>query len=314
MQSLVPTATTVGIVGLGIMGSAYARNLLAAGFRVVGYDVADESLEALRSCGGVPLKSARELAEHSDVVITALADAKALISVSLGEHGLINATRPNAVVIETSTLPLDVKETCRVALADAGVTLLDCPVSGTGAQAAAKDLLAYASGDQGAVERCRPVFDGFTRETLYMGPFGAGMKMKFIANHLVTIHNLASAEAMLLATRAGLDPELTYQAIIRGAGTSRIFEVRGPMMVAERYEPPTMKFDVYMKDVMLILDFARQVSTPTPLFAASLPFYMAALAQGRAKQDTAGLFAVLKELAGQSERRSVKEESAEAEL
>jgi 3-hydroxyisobutyrate dehydrogenase-like beta-hydroxyacid dehydrogenase len=292
------------------MGGAYARNLLAAGFRVVGYDVANEPLEALRSSGGVPLQSARELAEHSDVVITALADPKALLSVCLGEHGLIHATRPGGVVIETSTLPLDVKETCRAALADAGGTLLDCPVSGTGAQAAAKDLLVHASGDQGAIERCRPVFDGFARQTLYVGPFGAGMKMKFIANHLVTIHNLASAEAMLLATRAGLDPELTYQAIIHGAGTSRIFEVRGPMMVSERYEPPTMKFDIYMKDVMLILDFARQVSSPTPLFAACIPFYMAALAQGRAKQDTAGLFAVLKELTGQGERRSLAEQTA----
>jgi L-threonate 2-dehydrogenase len=304
MPSQAAAGTTVGIVGLGIMGGAYARNLLAAGFRVIGYDVANETLEALGSSGGVPLKSARELAKHSDVVITALADPAALMSVCLGEHGLIHATRPEAVVIETSTLPLDVKETCRAALADAGATLLDCPVSGTGAQAAAKDLLAYASGDQGAIERCRPVFDGFTRQTLYVGPFGAGTKVKYIANHLVTIHNLASAEAMLLATRAGLDPELTYQAIIRGAGTSRIFEVRGPMMVAERYEPATMKFDVYMKDVMLILDFARQASTPTPLFAASVPFYMAALAQGRAKQDTAGLFAVLKELTGQGERRT----------
>jgi putative dehydrogenase len=306
--------TTVGIAGLGIVGGAYARNLLAAGFRVVGYDVVNKSLEALRSSGGVPLKSARELAEHSDVVITALADPTALVSVCLDEYGLKHATRPDAVVIETSTLPLDVKETCRAALADVGATLLDCPVSGTGQQAAAKDLVVYASGDQGAIERCRPVFDGFARQTLYVGPFGAGTKMKYIANHLVTIHNLASAEAILLASRAGLDPELTYQAIIRGAGTSRIFEVRGPMMVAERYEPPTMKFDVYMKDVMLILDFARQVSTPTPLFAASIPFYMAALAQGRAKQDTAGLFAVLKELTGQGERRSIEEQSAELEL
>ena len=314
MQSQVPAAITVGIVGLGIMGGAYARNLLAAGFRVVGYDVANEPLEALRSCGGLPLKSARELAEHCDVVITALADSKALVSVCLGEHGLIHATRPGAVVIETSTLPLDVKETCRAGLADAGATLLDCPMSGTGAQAAAKDLLVYASGDQRAIEKCRPVFDGFTRETFYVGPFGAGMKMKYVANHLVTIHNLASAEAMLLATRAGLDPELTYQAIIRGAGTSRIFEMRGPMIVAERYEPPTMKFDVYMKDVMLILDFARQVSAPTPLFAATVPFYIAALAQGRAKQDTAGLFAVLKELTGQRARRSAKEQTSEAEL
>ena len=314
MQSEVPAAATVGIAGLGIMGGAYARSLLAAGFRVIGYDIANEPLEALRSSGGVPLKSARELAEHSHVVITALADPKALASVCLGENGLVHAARPSAVVIETSTLSLDVKETCRAALADAGTTLLDCPVSGTGAQAAAKDLLVYASGDQGAIERCRPVFDGFSRETLYVGPFGAGTKTKYIANHLVAIHNLASAEAMLLATRAGLDPELTYQAIIRGAGTSRIFEVRGPMMVAERYEPPTMKFDVYMKDIMLILDFARQLSTPTPLFAASVPFYMAALAQGRAKQDTAGLFAVLKELAGQGERRSVNKQTAETKL
>lgn len=288
----------VGIVGLGIMGGAYARNLMAAGFDVVGYDVAEGARAALRDAGGTAAGTLSELAEQASVVITSLADPRALTAVCLDEGGLDGALRAGSVVIETSTLPIDLKEICRAGLAERDVTLLDCPVSGTGAQAAAKDLLIYASGEPGALAACERVFDGFARETLQVGPFGAGMKLKYVANHLVTIHNLASAEAMLLASKAGLDLETTYRAITGGAGNSRIFELRAPMMVRETYEPATMKFDVFMKDLALITDFARGLSSPAPLFAACLPYYSAALAQGREKQDTAGLFGVLKQLAG----------------
>ncbi len=286
----------VGIIGLGIMGMSYARNLRESGFEVVGYDVASASMEALKAVGGVAAASPAELGSKADVVLIALASIKALETVCVGDSGLVHTLRAGTVVAEMGTLPLSAKEQCKTWLAPRGVQVLDCPVSGTGAQAAVRDLVIYASGDEDAVETITPVFAGFARNTRFVGPFGAGTKLKFIANLLVTIHNLAAAEALVLADHSGLDLNMVFDAIRDGAGNSRMFEVRGPLMIEERYQPATMKMDVYMKDLMLITDFAREMKAPTPLMAASVPYYVAALAQGRDADDTAALFSVLKDM------------------
>lgn len=295
---------SVGIVGLGIMGQAYAANLLKAGHPVLGFDVAPSAIEAFEALGGEMCGSPAALARRCDVVLVALASVPALEAALFGEDGLREGLRAGAVVCEMGTLPLSAKEKVRAALEERGATVLDCPVSGTGAQAATGDLVIYASGDEAAVERVRPVFDAFSRQTRYVGPFGSGIKLKYVANLLVTIHNLAAAEALLMAERSGLDLSMVFEAIASGAGTSRMFEVRGPLMIEGRYEPATMKMDVYMKDLTLILDHARDIRCPTPLMAASLPYYTAALADGRDKEDTAALFAVLRQLASGAENRT----------
>lgn len=287
---------TVGVVGLGIMGLSYARNLRAAGFSVIGYDVAEAPLKALAEVGGEVAATPKAVAETADVILIALASVDALKATCGGENGMIHSIRPGTVVCEMGTFPLYAKDYVRTLFEPKGVAVLDCPVSGTGAQAALRDLVVYASGDADAVERIRPVFDGFARNTRYVGPFGAGIKLKFVANLLVTIHNVAAAEALVLADQAGLDLDMVYDAISDGAGTSRMFEVRGPMMVKETYLPATMKMDVYMKDISLITEFARDVRAPTPLMAATVPYYTAALAAGRGADDTAAVYAVLKEM------------------
>jgi putative dehydrogenase len=292
------TKPAIGVIGLGIMGTSYARNLLRAGYPVVGFDVAASALATLVEEGGEASSSPGEVATRCEVVVLALARPEILLHVCLGSNGIAASGHTGNVVIEMSTLPIAEKERCRDGLAAAGITMLDCPVSGTGAQAARAELDVYASGDADAIERVRPVLAGFTRQVYAAGPFGAGMKLKYVANLLVTIHNLATAEALLLAQRSGLDLGMVLAAIRTGAGNSRIFELRGPMMAENRYEPATAKFDVHMKDIMLILEFALEMRSPTPLLAASMPHYVAALAEGRDKQDTAGLFAVLNGLRG----------------
>lgn len=283
----------VGVVGLGIMGLAYAGNLRDSGFDVIGFDVSKERLDALDKMGGDLAKSPAEVAEKADKILLALPSADALIETCLGENGIITTAAKGTIVAEMSTLPLSVKEQVRDALTAKSVTVLDCPVSGTGAQAAVRDLVVFISGDETAGEKMRPVFEGLARDVRYVGKFGDGMKLKYIANHLVTIHNLATAEALMLGRKAGLDLDLVFDAISSGAGTSRMFEVRGPLMIAGQYEPATMKFDVYQKDISLILDFANELDCPTPLMDASVAYYQKALDEGRDKQDTAALFAVL---------------------
>jgi putative dehydrogenase len=178
-------------------------------------------------------------------------------------------------------------------------------LSGTGAQARAKDLVVYASGDRGIYRRVIPILDAFARAHYYVGGFGAGSKMKFVANLLVAVHNVAAAEALVLAMKSGLDPAMVVKVIGDGAGSSRMFQVRGPMMVSGDYSEAMMKLDVWQKDMMIIADFAREVGCPTPMFAASAPIYTAAAARGRGHEDTAAVCAVLEEMA-RNRRRTTR--------
>jgi len=183
-------------------------------------------------------------------------------------------------------------------LAKAGHTMLDCPVSGTGAQAAVKDIVIYASGDAKAIAKTTGMFSAISRATFNVGDFGNGSRMKYVANLLVTIHNVASAEAMVLGIKSGLDPQMVYDLIRTGAGTSRVFELRGPMMVQDRYDDASMSIKLYHKDIAVIEDHAARLGVPTPLFSASIPVYSAALSMGYGEQDTASVCGVLQTMAG----------------
>jgi putative dehydrogenase len=295
---------SVGVVGLGIMGGAFARHLRAARFNVVGYDVAVARRSALRKLGGVVAASSAEVAATTRIVITSLPSLPAFEAALFGKDGVAAGARKGTIVIEASTLPLEIKQDARKRLAKTGVIMLDCPISGTGAQAAVKDIVIYASGDRRACTRCKAVFAGFARNAYYCGEFGVGSKLKFIANLLVTIHNLSTAEAFVLAEKAGVDTELMYRVIKDGAGTSLMFEVRGPMMVKQHYLPATMKIDVYQKDIAIIKAFAAKLACPTPLFSLSKRYYDMAYASGFEKHDTGAVHAVLQKIARVKRKRS----------
>jgi putative dehydrogenase len=288
----------VGIVGIGIMGTAMMRNLLRDGFEVVGYDVADGAMARLAEAGGIAAASPRDVAEKAEILITSLPNADAFEEVTAGQGGIASSNGRGQIVIECSTLPIEVKTRGEAQLAAQGKILLDCPVSGTGAQAASRDLVVFASGDKAAFERCREVFAGISRAQKYVGAFGNGSRMKFIANHLVTIHNLAAAESLVLGELAGLDPALVFDVIADSAGASRMFQIRGPMMVAGQYDEPTATMTTHVKDLGIIGKFAADLHCPTPLFTAAAQFYHAGVAQGRGGQDTAVVCAVLEQLAG----------------
>jgi 3-hydroxyisobutyrate dehydrogenase-like beta-hydroxyacid dehydrogenase len=260
----------IGMIGVGIMGSAMSANLLEAGYTVIGYDVVQAQLDALVRKGASRADSCRDVAEQADVVITSLPSVEALQQVVNAEDGLVSAGRKELIVIETSTLPLEAKQAAHDALKNIGVEMLDCPLSGTGAQAVKKDIVVYASGNRKACEDCDSIFNGFSRANYYVGEFGMGSKMKFVANLLVTIHNVSAAEAFVLGMKAGLDPEMILQAVSDGGGTSRMFEVRGPLMAAGKFDTATMKVDMHQKDIDIISDFAKKLNCPTPLHPAAV--------------------------------------------
>jgi putative dehydrogenase len=282
---------TVGIVGLGIMGGAIARNLIARGWQVVGFDTDSAKCAELAEAGVAIVEDVAHVVRNTPIVMTSLPTPAAVESVA---QQIADSGEPPRIVAELSTLTLADKLRFEAILKKAGHIALDCPLSGTGAQAKLRDLIVYASGDSAAIAKCIPLFADFGKQSADLGVFGNGSRMKFVANHLVAIHNVATAEAMILAERAGLDPKLVVEMVGPGAGGSRMFQMRAPMMVEGKYEPATMKVSTWKKDMAIIAEFADDVGVETPMFTLTQPVYTQAMTMGLADQDTAAVFEVLK--------------------
>ena len=291
----------VGIVGLGIMGGAFAKNLVAGGWRVVGYDIDPARRRAMARAGVEITPDAKSLAAAVPTIITSLPKPSALRQTVAA---VVAARVRPRVLIEASTFKIADKAKAERALRAAGHVMLDCPVSGTGSQAKVKDLVIYASGDSKAIRKLRPLFAGFSRAVHDLGPFGNGSRMKYVANLLVAVNNVASAEAMVLGLKSGLDAKTVLEMVASGAGNSRVFELRAPMMVKDRYDHATMKVSVWQKDMAVIGEFARQLDCPTPMFDATVPVYNKAMRTGHAEHDTAAVCAVLAKMAGVRRRKA----------
>lgn len=295
----------VGIIGLGIMGGAFAENLVAAGWRVIGHDIAPARRRALARLGVEIADDAADVARKAKTIITSLPKPEALAATAAA---IAKAGLARRVVVEASTFAIEDKVKAEAVLRKAGHVLLDCPVSGTGAQAKTKDLVVYASGGAAEIKKLRPMFAAFTRAVYDVGAFGNGSRMKYVANHLVAIHNVASAEAMVLGMKAGLPPQLIFDLIRTGAGNSRIFELRAPMMVKNDYGNVTMKISVWQKDMDVIGRYAKKIKVPTPMFDASSRIYEKALKGGHGAEDTAAVCAVLEKMARVRRKRAQTKE------
>lgn len=282
----------VGMIGLGIMGSAIATNLHQAGFHVIGFDPSPKQQKIMKKVGIDIAAHVAELAQKSNYILMSLPSVYALQAVV---DEICLTAKKGLIVAELGTLPQDAKEQARQTLANKGVTLLDCPLSGTGAQAKTRDLAVYASGDKKSIMKMDHVFEGFARARYNVGEFGQGMKMKLVANHLVAIHNISTAEGILLGVQMGLDPHQIVSVIGDGAGSSRMFQVRGPMMANRNWNEATMKINVWAKDMHLIGEAIKSHAVPAPLFSACMPIYHAAKAMGHDEDDTAVVYKVLEE-------------------
>jgi 3-hydroxyisobutyrate dehydrogenase-like beta-hydroxyacid dehydrogenase len=285
----------VGIIGLGIMGGAMAANLVERGWTVVGFDIDERRRSELAAVGVRAVESVAAVAAQAPILITSLPSPIAAEAVA---REIAASGASQRIVAETSTLALADKLAIEAILSGAGHIPLDCPLSGTGAQARNRDLIVYASGDSAAIQQCIPLFTDFAKQSADLGAYGNGSKMKFIANHLVAIHNVAAAEAMVLARKAGLDLGQVVEMVGPGAGGSRMFQMRAPMMAEGRYEPPTMRVATWKKDMEIIAAFAQGLGCPTPLFTRTEPVYSKALQMGLGDLDTAAVCIVLEEEAG----------------
>ena len=290
----------MGMIGLGIMGGAMAEALLKAGYTVTGFDVVSAAKQRLKAAGGKALANSTHVLEASDVVLVSVATSAALAQVA--EQLCQAPKRPagqRALVVETSTLPIEDKQAFAAAMKRAGLDVMDCPISGTAVRMKDRAWTMFASGSKAAYKRVEPVLRVFTDNVPYVGAYGNGSKMKFAANHLVAIYNVACAESVNLARKMGLDPKdvlaLFGNSPVIGNGVMRL---RVPFMIDRRYTPATMKVEVWQKDMQVIGDMAKSVDCPTPLFSACAPIYSAAMAQGLAQSDTASVSEVLARMAG----------------
>jgi L-threonate 2-dehydrogenase len=284
--------TTVGIVGLGLLGGAIAGRFLAAGHAVVGHDMVPARVAALTALGGKAAASPAAVARAAEAVLTVLPSLAAVEEVILGPAGLVTVVRPEQPVIQMSTISPTLTERCAAALAARGLAFLDCPVSGTSGMVARGDGILFVGGDRALYDRWRPVLEAIVPSAVHIGRPGQAMVLKLIANLLVGLHSAAAAEALNMARRAGLDLPLTLEVLGKSAATSRMLELRGPMMVRDEF-PAQMKLDLFMKDLHLIQEAAATVGAAVPLTDVSERLYAAAMEAGHASEDLASVISSL---------------------
>ena len=275
------TEPPVGLLGLGLMGGAVAGQLLAAGHPVAGYDPSDDRRRDLTAAGGWACASIAEVAAAADILISLLPTQTALAEVVDELCSARDAGNARELVLaEMSTYAVSTKLAARHRLARHGIAMLDCALSGTAVQAVRGDVAVYASGDAADIDRCRAVLRACGKTLFELGPFGAATQTKLVANELVAIHIAAAAEALAFARQAGLDLDLTLRAITAGAGSSRMLEVRGPMMASDTYLPASTRMALFLKDLDIIEASLREAGAPSALFAAAVVYFRAALADG----------------------------------
>ena len=278
------TVTSIGMIGLGLLGHALASRLLAAGHAVVGYDVRPEQGDALARLGGKAGASVEDVAGRAEAVCVVLPTLASVEDVILGDAGVAAHARPGATVIQMSTISPALTARLAREVTAHGHGFLDCPVSGTSAMVARGDGLIIAGGEPALVERWRPLLEAMLPRVVHVGPAGHATFVKLVANLLVGVHSLAAAEALTMARRAGLDLARVLEILTSGAAGSRMLEVRGPMIAREDF-PPQMKLELFMKDLHLIQEAAQSVGAPIPLTDASERLYAAALRAGHGGED-----------------------------
>jgi putative dehydrogenase len=285
---------SIGIIGLGAMGSAMSEHLLASGYKVAGIDIDIKRCQAATKLG-VEITELNMIASSADCLITSMPSFDAALKVLSRSSPLMQSLQRKTIIIETSTLSLRQKATLNNEVELSSGVLLDCPMSGTAHQAREADLVAYLSGDDSEAKMYATSFlESFTRSVLDLGAFGNGTLTKLIANHLVAVHNVAAAEALSIAHAANMDLPTVLNAVSAGAGNSRMLEIRGPLMIREDYIPAGMRVDLFLKDLGLIAELADELDVSSPLLDSAHQIYTIASGEGRDSQDTACAYSVMK--------------------
>ena len=278
--------TTVGVVGLGLLGHAIAARLLKAGHGVVGFDVLPDRVGALTSMGGKAAPSAAAVAQSAEAVCTLLPSLTSAESAIVGRDGALMGAHAGLTVIQMSTISPALTERLAHEAASRQVGFLDCPVSGTSSMVERGDGVFFVGGERALYERWRPLLESALPRAVHVGRVGQAMTLKLVANLLVALHSAAAAEALTLAQRAGLDLDIVLDVLDSSAASSAMLKVRGPMIVRNDF-PAQMKLDLFMKDIHLMQEAAAGVGAPLPFTDLAERLYAAAQAAGHGGEDLA---------------------------
>jgi 3-hydroxyisobutyrate dehydrogenase-like beta-hydroxyacid dehydrogenase len=269
---------TIGFVGVGKIGLPISENLIKSGYRVLGYRRG--SLAEFEKLGGVTAKSPAEIGAQTDVVLSCLPSTEALDEVVGGAKGLIHSARPGQIIVELGSHPVPDKEKHVASLASKGAAFIDGEVSGTPGMVSARKAVIYLGGDAEACKKLEAVIKGFADLCLYFGPFGAASKVKLVNNLLVAINIAATAEAMALGLKAGVDVDLMIKAIASGSGGSTQFGIRAPWMAERRFHPVQGQVLALTHYFDMINDFADSTGTATPLLDRAVELYQRCIDMG----------------------------------
>jgi 3-hydroxyisobutyrate dehydrogenase len=290
--------SAVGVIGLGSMGGGVAKSLLAAKFETHVYDVRAEAVKGFVAQGAKAAATPAALGAACDVVVVLVVNAEQTEKVLFGEHGAAAAMKKGAVVVSSATLAPDVAEQFGARLDKMGLSMIDAPVSGGAAKAAAGEMTIMASGAPEAFAKCERVLAAIAAKVYRLGDRpGPGSKVKMINQLLAGVHIAAACEAMALGMRAGADPKTLYEVISNSAGSSWMFQNRVPHILAGDYTPLSA-VNIFVKDLGIVLDTAKKFGFPLPLTATAHQLYLAAAAQGHGLEDDASVVKVYAALAG----------------
>lgn len=288
---------TVSFLGLGTMGGAMSNNLLKAGFGVRGYDPSAEACARARKNGVQILASAAEAVTGVEVICSVVPGPDDVRALYLGEKGVLAAAAKGAVCFDFSTITPEAS--CQVAEAagKAGVIFLDTPVSGTAPKAISAELTVMAGGDKAALEKHRDVLAAMTQSVTHFGPNGSGLRMKLVANHLVSGQICVLAEALTLGRKAGLDMDLVARYLMQSPVVNTL-SAKLPDMVKRNY-PPAFKLDLMAKDLRQIAAMAEAVQAPVPFSALAKQIFTAGQVLGRGGEDQTAVHEVFRRMAGE---------------
>ena len=284
---------TIGSIGLGAMGGSYAKFLIEDNYTVYGVDPDTQNAEIFTSLGGLLLNNISELVDKSNVIILSLPTVPIFKEV-INEIEINGKPNESKILIDMNTISLDDKIETKNKLEELNISMVDAPVSGTGAQAKVKDIVVMSSGDKAIVDECDNIFRSFSKQNIYVGDFGNGIKFKILANLLVTVHNTVTAEALLLGQKAGLEEKMIYQVLNAGAATSVMLDKRMPLMINKNYEPATASMRIFLKDIDVITDYLKSNNLNSPTFEAAANLYNQSKENIPITHDTAAIYEQLK--------------------
>ena len=287
----------IGFIGLGIMGKPMAKNLLKAGHTLVVYDIVDAPLKELVQAGATAGSSPKDVASRNRLIITMLPNSPHVRQAVLGKDGVIEGAKPGSVLVDMSSIaPLASREVA-AELAKVGVEMLDAPVSGGEPKAIDGTLAIMVGGKQTIFESVKDVLLKMGSSAVLCGDIGAGNVTK-LANQIIVALNIAAmSEALVLATKAGVDPERVFDAIKGGLAGSTVLNAKAPMVLAGNYKPG-FRIELHIKDLQNALDTAHQTATPIPLTSQAMEMMQALKVEGRQSDDHGGLIQFYEKLAG----------------